>query len=247
MYRLKGFKMAFIYKTINLVNNKIYIGKAKTNNPTYFGSGLKIAAAIKKYGKENFRKIILEECDESVVSQREIHWISYYRSTDDSIGYNISQGGEGGAHYWATLTEEQRKEHNKKISDARRGQTRGPHSEETKRKMAQSFNRDPEWIANRAKKKCKEFTCINHYTKEVFFTDDLKSFCRTNNLTYDNMTYNARTRKTFTESSWSCRAGKLIGTEKEIVDDIENEVEIATSIIKSKTGRYNRVIQCQEQ
>lgn len=247
MYRLKGFNMAFIYKTTNLVNNKIYVGKAKQNNPNYFGSGLKIAFAIKKYGKHNFTKIILEECDDDIVSEREIYWISYFRSTDDSIGYNISQGGEGGTHYWATLTEEQRAEHNKKISKAKQGQPRRPHSEETKRRMALSFPRDPEWLANRAKAKCKTFTCVNHSSGEVFFTDNLKAFCQANLLTYSNMTYNARTKKTFTEGSWSCRASKMSGSDKEIISAIENEVATAAVIIKSKTGRYSRAKQCQEQ
>lgn len=243
MYRLKGFNMAFIYKTTNLVNNKIYVGKAKYNNPNYFGSGLKITSAIKKYGKHNFTKTILEECDDEIVSEREIYWISYFRSTDDSIGYNISQGGEGGRHYWATLTEEQRAEHNKKISKAKRGKPRKPHSEETKRKMAAAFNRDPQWLSNRAKAICKPFTCVNHKTGEVFFTNDLKSFCQEKGLTYSNMTYNARTRKTFTEGSWSCRVGKTVGSNEEIINAIENEVATAAVIIKSKTGRYSKAKQ----
>lgn len=247
MYRLKGFNMAFIYKTTNLVNNKIYVGKAKQNNPNYFGSGLKIASAIKKYGKHNFTKAILEECDDDIVSEREIYWISYFRSTDDSIGYNVSQGGEGGRHYWATLTEEQRIEHNKKISRAKKGKSRGPHSEETKRKMSLNFPRDPEWLAKRAKNKRKEFTCVNHSTGDVFFTDDLRSFCREHFLTYVNMTYNARVKKTYTEGFWSCRVGKMVGTKREIIDAIENEVAVATAIIKSKTGRYSRTKPCQEQ
>jgi len=239
--------MAFIYKTTNLVNDKIYVGKAKQNNPNYFGSGIKIASAIKKYGKHNFTKIILEECDDDIISEREIYWISYFHSTDDSIGYNISQGGEGGAHYWATLTEEQRAEHNIKISKARQGQSRGPHSKETKHRMSLGFPRDPEWLAARAKSKCKEFTCINHSSGEVFFTNDLKSFCQANGLTYSNMTYNARTKKTFTEGSWSCRTDKMIGSDEEIKSAIENEVAIAMDIIKNKTGRYNRAKPCQEQ
>ena len=41
-----------IYKTKNLVNNKIYIGQDKNNNPKYLGSGLILNRSIKKYGKE---------------------------------------------------------------------------------------------------------------------------------------------------------------------------------------------------
>ena len=50
-----------IYKTTNLVNGKIYIGKDKNNNPSYLGSGKILKLAIKKYGKENFTKETIEK------------------------------------------------------------------------------------------------------------------------------------------------------------------------------------------
>ena len=46
-----------IYKTTNLVNGKIYIGKDKYNNPKYLGSGKILKLAINKYGKGNFRRM----------------------------------------------------------------------------------------------------------------------------------------------------------------------------------------------
>lgn len=86
-----------IYKTINLINSKIYIGKSKHNIPSYMGSGSLIAKAIKKYGKENFSKEILEECEnEEDLNLREIYWISKYDSINPNIGYNIDKGGRGG-------------------------------------------------------------------------------------------------------------------------------------------------------
>ncbi len=84
-----------IYKTTNLINNKIYIGQSYKNDPEYLGSGLLIIKAINKYGKENFKKEILEECEKrEYLNDREIYWISYYNSSNKSIGYNISLGGE---------------------------------------------------------------------------------------------------------------------------------------------------------
>lgn len=86
-----------IYKITNNFNNKIYIGQDRNNNPSYFGSGKKIQRAIKKYGKENFVKEILEECiDENHMNEREVYWISKYNSQDRKIGYNISNGGKEG-------------------------------------------------------------------------------------------------------------------------------------------------------
>lgn len=86
-----------IYKTTNLTTGKIYIGKDKKNNPDYIGSGKILKYAIKKYGKENFKKEILEECSSlQELSDREKYWISKLNSTDRQIGYNIAEGGLGG-------------------------------------------------------------------------------------------------------------------------------------------------------
>lgn len=81
-----------IYKTTNLINNKIYIGKDKKNNSKYLGSGKILKRAIKKYGKENFKKEILETCiDLEHLNEREKYWIEVL--TPD---YNIAKGGDGG-------------------------------------------------------------------------------------------------------------------------------------------------------
>jgi group I intron endonuclease len=86
-----------IYKITNLINDKIYIGKQKSNNENYYGSGVLIKRAIKKYGIEKFKKDIIEECfDYDTLNQREIYWINFYKSTEKNIGYNITQGGEFG-------------------------------------------------------------------------------------------------------------------------------------------------------
>jgi len=83
-----------IYKITNLINDKIYVGQDIKDNPKYFGSGTSIKLAIKKYGKENFKKETLEICsDEKHMDEREIHWIKELNSTNWKIGYNICEGG----------------------------------------------------------------------------------------------------------------------------------------------------------
>lgn len=87
----------YIYKTTNIVNNKIYIGQHKCNvfDPNYYGSGSWFIRTLKKYGKHNFKCEIIEKCDTSeVLNEREIYWIEYFQSRNPSIGYNLAKGGE---------------------------------------------------------------------------------------------------------------------------------------------------------
>jgi hypothetical protein len=86
-----------IYKTVNQINTKWYIGKDAENRSYYLGSGKALINALKKYGKQNFIKIILEECsDLAHLSDREKHWIEITSATTDPMSYNIAPGGEGG-------------------------------------------------------------------------------------------------------------------------------------------------------
>ncbi len=106
-----------IYKTTNLINGKFYIGKNKNNNNWYLGSGKLLLYAIKKYGKENFKKEIIEVCNSlEHMSEREIYWIDKLNSRDRNIGYNIQIGGDGGDNY-KNLAPEQLIEVKKKISE----------------------------------------------------------------------------------------------------------------------------------
>ena len=83
-----------IYKTTNTINGKIYIGQSIRNDENYLGSGYRLCLAINKYGRENFKKDIIEECESYNLDEREIYWISYFNSTDEKIGYNILEGGQ---------------------------------------------------------------------------------------------------------------------------------------------------------
>ena len=54
----------FIYKTTNLLSGRYYIGMHSTDNleDGYLGSGTRLSRAIKKHGKHNFSREILEFC-----------------------------------------------------------------------------------------------------------------------------------------------------------------------------------------
>jgi group I intron endonuclease len=86
-----------IYETINKVNGKRYIGKDKYNDPNYLGSGAILNKAIKKYGRENFIKTILEYCEsEGHMCERERYWIHITNAQTSDVYYNIGAGGNGG-------------------------------------------------------------------------------------------------------------------------------------------------------
>ena len=89
----------YIYKTINLINGKIYIGQHKSSvfDKEYKGSGKLIRRAFDKYGFDNFYCELLEWCETRAdINKAEKVYIKKYKSNQLDIGYNISKGGDGG-------------------------------------------------------------------------------------------------------------------------------------------------------
>lgn len=126
-----------IYKITNTINNKFYIGKHQTNNinDSYMGSGIAIAKAIKKYGKENFIKEILFVFDnEQDMNKKEKELITEELVSDPNC-YNIGVGGEGGPQFKG---KHHTKESMIKMIETRKKNGHLKHSEATKRKISES-------------------------------------------------------------------------------------------------------------
>jgi len=86
-----------IYKTTNLINGKFYIGKDSKNDPNYLGSGHILKRSIKKHGKDNFKKEVIEVCtSEEHLNERERYWIKFLLCRERPDCYNIGEGGMGG-------------------------------------------------------------------------------------------------------------------------------------------------------
>jgi len=100
--------MGIVYLITNKINNRKYIGVDTNNNKNYFGSGKSIKLALKKYGRENFIKEVIEENDNNeFLFQREKYYIELYDAVKSSEYYNMAEGGKGGS---GTLASEESKE-----------------------------------------------------------------------------------------------------------------------------------------
>ena len=91
-------KYHYIYKTINQINGKFYIGMHSTNklNDGYLGSGYKLRRSINKHGRENFKIEYLEFFDtrENLIN-REKELIND-TLLKDPMCMNLVFGGNGG-------------------------------------------------------------------------------------------------------------------------------------------------------
>ena len=166
----------YIYKTTNLINNKIYVGQKKSREflgNKYLGSGLYLKRAIKKYGKENFSVVMLVACNsKEELDINERYWISYFNSADTKIGYNLTEGGEGnngGAFRGHTPTEKVRKKISTSMHDYSQKHRKG-------KKMNELF---PGYINGMKGKEAKNKGQIQIYNPEL---DKIKYITREDNI-----------------------------------------------------------------
>lgn len=89
----------FIYKIINLVNKKCYVGFHATNKEydrdNYYGSSDILDNAIKKYGSNNFVMGIIEYINPIEWREKERYWVKKMGSHVNKWGYNQTEGGDG--------------------------------------------------------------------------------------------------------------------------------------------------------
>ncbi len=94
----------YIYKIVNSVNGKIYVGQ--TRNPLRRCWGhlnskshcLILRNALNKYGKDSFDFQIIEQCENQIeANRREVCWIKRLKSRVPN-GYNIMEGGKNSLH-----------------------------------------------------------------------------------------------------------------------------------------------------
>lgn len=95
-----------IYKITNILTNKVYVGQTKKSITQRFSEHkhhakvkddkLYLHLAMNKYGIDNFKVELIEECDtKEKLNNREKYWIRYYKSNKKEFGYNLTKGGDG--------------------------------------------------------------------------------------------------------------------------------------------------------
>lgn len=149
-----------VYRVINKINGKIYIGVtrrtlytrklehirlSKVSNPNYI-----FHKAIKKYGIENF---IFEIIDYFIINkeciEKEKYYISEYNTFYKNNGYNMTLGGEGVLGHVYHHTDETKKQ----ISLSMKGIKK---TEETKRNMVEAQKKRNIWYKYRHSKEAKQ-------------------------------------------------------------------------------------------
>lgn len=163
MGKFKRKSKFIVYKIINCINDKLYIGITTNYNQRmkehliYYKCNRKrksyLHNAIKKYGVENFMHEIMCRCNSwETLCQKENFYIKDLK-TKYPVGYNLTDGGEGSvglkcseetkikmvkAHTGKTHTEETRRNMSKLNKGSNHPMYGRKHTEETRRKMSKA-------------------------------------------------------------------------------------------------------------
>jgi len=154
----------YIGQTIQKIQYRINDHFCRSSNSQY-----KFHRAIKKYGKNNFIYGVIEECDFSVINDREMYWINVFDTFKN--GYNSDTGGMNGRLL----------------------------SKETKIKIQQKTSKDnnPRYgviLDDELKERIKnsnakfEYTILELNTNIFYKTNSLREFCKNYDLKRVNLT-----------------------------------------------------------
>jgi len=123
----KGHESAMIiYKAVNRINGKIYVGQTIQNLSRRIASHLDdpkypFGKALRKYGLQSFEISVIDDAkDVSVLNEKERYWIKAYDCMVPK-GYNLTDGGRSGNN--------RSLETRKKLSDAHTPERRKKNSE----------------------------------------------------------------------------------------------------------------------
>lgn len=105
---MDGEMMGQIYGIKKKDNGKIvYIGQTVRNYKTRWQQHKQQAKvrpyalyrALNKYGVNNFYPVLIEECNNNLLDEREKYWIKFYHTKIEEEGYNLTDGGNTPSKY----------------------------------------------------------------------------------------------------------------------------------------------------
>lgn len=213
----------YIYETTCIPTGKKYIGMHKwskdTIDPNYFGSGIYLTKALKKYGRENFSCKILEWCEtREELLNKEKYYISLFKAPINEDYYNIEDGGQGGhsEYYVQEVTDKQllaleygrhlpsSEQHKKQLSERRKNIQV---SNETREKLR----------INQLGKRCINNGIINKYVFETDLNEYLNSGWKLGQIPIDRSDRIAKFKETHynkDNSEWKNNIRKSIAGRK---------------------------------
>lgn len=151
-----------VYKLINTINGKIYIGQTWADNVedrmgkdgSFYKNSPYLYSAIQKYGSQNFKyEILFQSVNQQEIDEIETYYIGFLRSQDNKVGYNLRDGGYGGKHSDETKDKISKEltgrilpeETLLKMSESMKGKNTNPRTEEFKQAVSEKMK---EWHEN---------------------------------------------------------------------------------------------------
>lgn len=226
---MPGNKMqGVIYKTTNQINGKWYIGRNSTNDPKYLGSGVLLDKAIKKYGRDNFKKEILAEADtlQELINLEE-KFILETDAVKDANSYNISPKGSGGIasqqfiqsrhdgrkKWWNTLSDDEKFDYQSsrssgwwnKLNDKEKIKQINIRRNNTKNYHAGLTKQEKEIRIERHKDKISSTYRITCPDGRIVITNRLKDLCKSKelNISYNSLKISEKEKRSI-KNGWLC-------------------------------------------
>jgi len=138
--------MAYIYLIENTINQKKYIGQTRQRlskriyqhfQEANKGTSTPLYHALRRYSRDTFKFVILEETEPEYLNEREQYYIKKFNTFKE--GYNCDKGGAGASGF------KHSEETKRRISELKKGKTSGrkgkTNSAESNRKRSESLKR----------------------------------------------------------------------------------------------------------
>jgi len=179
---VSGNMFHYIYKITNKINNKYYIGRHSTKilKDYYFGSGIGISNAVKKYGRKNFKFEIIAQAKTTEDLWELEKQIVNEKIKKDRMSYNQTYGGKSYLDGLKKYNPIKFKEHQKKAGLKGGQSTKKIRTKEWHRKGQKNSSR------NRAEKYIYKIT-TNKNEEYIVNGYEFKKICKEKKWNYNTL------------------------------------------------------------